>query len=128
MPAGAFRNMTEGAVFPTWTCLIDGVNSSNTNPFRVPIHRWPLCEDDTLPDGQHNVTLNTQVPEGQQFWFDYMQYAPSENVPLENANIYVDNTDPDITFGGDWPNYSHGQEASTPGSSLKLNFHGMPCA
>lgn len=40
-----------------------------------------------------------QVPEGQQFWFDYMQYAPSENVPLDNANIFIYATDSDITYG-----------------------------
>ena len=127
MPAGAFRNTTKGAIFPTWTCIIDG-KIWPTNPFSSPENRWPLCENDSLSDGEHIIVVQIQVPKGQQFWFDYMQYAPSENVPLENANIYVDNTDPDITFGGDWPNYSHGQEASTPGSSLKLNFHGMPCA
>ena len=124
MAAGAFRNTTEGAVFPTWTCLIDGVSSSPQR-FNIPINRWPLCEDDTFLDGQHNITLQIEVPDGQQFWFDYMQYQPSENVPLDNANIYVDSTDPDITYGAGWTNYASGQEATTSGTSLKLNFYGM---
>ncbi len=101
MPAGAFLNTTEGAKSPNWTCFIDGV-SYDSFPFSSPINRWPLCEDDNLPDGEHNITLQIQVPEGQVFWFDYMQYAPSENVPLDNANIYIDNTDPDITWGENW--------------------------
>lgn len=85
-----------------------------------------MCEDDTLPDGQHNITLDIQVPSGQQFWFDYMQYAPSENVPLENANVYVDSTDPDVVYGVGWITYSsEGEEASASGTSLKLNFYGM---
>lgn len=126
MPAGAFRNTTEGVVFPTWTCLVDGV-SYPPIPFTTPINRWDLCEDDTLPDGQHNVTLEIQVPEGQQFWFDYMQYEPSEDVPLDNANVYIDSTDPEIIYGMGWTSYSsgRGEEASTFGTSLKFPFHGM---
>ncbi len=108
-------------MFPTWTCLIDGVSSS-PEPFRIPINRWPMCEDDTLPDGQQQYHSTNRGPDGQQFWFDYMQYKPSENVPLDNANIYVDSTDPDITYGTGWSNYSSGQEATTSGTSLKLNF------
>ena len=88
MPAGSFRNTTEGALFPTWTCIIDGVSNAPA-PFIFPANRWPLCENDFLQDGQHNITLQIQVPEGQQFWFDYMQYKPSDTVPRDNADIYV---------------------------------------
>ncbi|KJA15288.1 hypothetical protein HYPSUDRAFT_1069792, partial [Hypholoma sublateritium FD-334 SS-4] len=96
-----------------------------SNPFQRPDNHWYLCANTTLLDGQHNITLQIQVPEGQQFWFDYMQYAPSENVPLDNANIFIDTTDLDITYGAGWINSSgFGMEALTSGTSLKLNFHG----
>ena len=125
MPAGSFRNTTEGALFPTWTCIIDGVSNAPA-PFIFPANRWPLCENDFLQDGQHNITLKIQVPEGQQFWFDYMQYKPSDTVPLDNANIYVDSTDSDVNYGDGWIDYDsgRGQEALTPGTSLSLKFHG----
>ncbi len=126
MPAGAFRNTTKGAIFPTWTCSIDGINWP-TNPFTSPENRWSLCENDSLSDGEHTITVQIQVPEGQQFWFDYMQYLPSDNVPLDNANMYVDSTDPDILYGVGWSDFEsgRGEEASTPGTTLNLNFHGM---
>ena len=125
MPAGAFRNTTKGAIFPTWTCIIDG-KIWPTNPLSSPENRWPLCENDSLSDGEHIIVVQIQVPKGQQFWFDYMQYLPSENVPLDNANIYVDSTDLDIMYGVGWSDFELGRggEALTPGTSLNLSFHG----
>lgn len=105
---------------------MDGVIQSS-NDFDSPSNHWTLCENTTLSDGQHILTLQMQVPEGQQFWFDYMQYAPSENVPLDNANIFIYATDSDITYGAarGWINASTGKEALTSGTSLTLKFHGM---
>ena len=104
---------------------MDGVNQT-TNSFLGPNNHWNLCDNTTLTDGTHSLILQIVVPEGQQFWFDYMQYAPSENVPLDNANVYIDNTDPDITYGEGWTTSSGiGEEALTSGTALNLKFHGM---
>ncbi len=126
MPAGSFRNTTEGAVFPTWTCIIDGVSNAPRSFHLSGQPLAPVCENDFLQDGQHNITLQIQVPEGQKFWFDYMQYKPSDTVPLDNANIYVDSTDPDVNYSDGWIDYDsgRGQEALTQGTSLSLKFHG----
>ena len=126
MPVGSFRNTTEGAVFPTWKCLVDGDVISST-AFKNATNRWSLCEDDALQDGLHIITLQIQVPAGQQFWFDYMQYMPSETVALDNANVYIDSTDPVIFYGVGWTSYAagRGQAASALGTSLNLKFYGM---
>ena len=126
MPVGAFRNTTDGATFPAWTCLVDGgINSANN--FNGPTTQWSLCEYDSLPDGQHILSLQIEVSEGQQFWFDYMQYAPSDTVPLDDATIYIDSTDSAVFYGTGWIDYDsgRGEEAIILGTDLTLKFYGM---
>ncbi len=84
---------------------MDGINQTSSTSFIGPSNHWYLCANTTLTDGEHSIALQIQVPEGQQFWFDYMQYVPSfGKCTLDDANIYINNTDPDITYGMGWIN------------------------
>lgn len=115
-------------VIPTWNCFLDGVGISNSNLTGSggapnPTNNWELCANDVaVDDGSHTVTLQTTViAENQTFWFDYIKYAPALDASLENETIYVDDSDPEIRYGGVWDSTS-GVEHNTNDTDASVGF------
>jgi hypothetical protein len=116
---------TANGVGPSWECFVDNVSIGATAPFQYPENNWLFCQQPTLNDGPHVVTVNV-TSAGHPFWFDYIRYAPSASVSTQNVVLLVDNHDPAISYGSGW-----GALAGTaiftnnPGSEMSFNFSGM---
>lgn len=55
----------------------------------------------TVSSGRHTVTV-TAKSNGQAFLFDYFIYTPSPGANVQNAEILVPFTSPDIKYGSGW--------------------------
>ena len=78
---------------PAWECFVDNISIGSTAPFTMPENNWLFCEEGTLSDGPHILTVNATVLKNQTFWFDDIRYIPSVRVPLNQAAIVVDHLD-----------------------------------
>ncbi|KAF5316677.1 hypothetical protein D9619_006223 [Psilocybe cf. subviscida] len=87
---------------PNWQCFIDHVSVGATDPFEFPENNWTLCSARGLADGKHTLRVEANSTNGAIFYFDYLRYAPSDSVPLENESIMVNNLDPAIQYGANW--------------------------
>lgn len=108
---------------PVWACFVDGVSLGPPSYPNISVNNWPLCQH-ALPDGSHELTVgvsSTVTP----FYFDYLLYTPSTNIPLENATIYVDNTDTSIVYDSTWSPDQGGNATSSPGGEVTISFVGM---
>ncbi|KAG6888264.1 hypothetical protein C0992_009120 [Termitomyces sp. T32_za158] len=59
----------------------------------------PWFSTKTLPDGQHNITFEA-LPDG--FVIDYMAITPGNDTILIGKQLIVDDTDPSLTYTGQW--------------------------
>ena len=90
--------------FSQWSCYIDGA----TQPFQNGTgsgsgNNIVLCEDTTLDDGLHIVTVNvTKAVPGQPFLLDALHYIPSPLLSLEDKVLRIDENDPKILYGFGW--------------------------
>lgn len=109
---------------PSWECFIDEINIHRTKPFNFTENNWLLCSYEGLTDGPHNLTVSV-TSNGHTFWFDYLQYTPSANVPLEDAVILVDYKDPAIRYYSVWVENNVSMMTTTPGSGAVFNFIGV---
>jgi hypothetical protein len=115
-----------GVLDPTWQCFIDGISIGASAPFAFPENNWVFCNQDSLVDGPHILTVNATVLKNQTFWFDNIQYAPSASVPLNEAVIMVDHLDSQLQYGTGWE--ALGTTANmtlVAGSTFNFNFIGM---
>ena len=55
-----------------------------------------------LVDGQHRISLNVVGSPEHPFYFDSIEYTPSNNVSLSQATVKFPHLDPDINFGPGW--------------------------
>lgn len=118
------KNSSSGIVDPSWECLIDNNSIGSTPPFLFIENNWNLCSADNLPSGTHTLTVNT-FSHGRHFWFDYLQYTPSNVDDLNNALVKVPRTDPDIVYDGTWQNLGNiATMTRASGSSATLSFTG----
>lgn len=111
---------------PTWQCFIDNISIGPTAPFAYPENNWLFCEQATLLDGPHILTVNATVSQNQTFWFNDIQYVPSASVPLDQAAIVIDHLDPQLQYGQGWE--ALGDTANmtvVPGSKFTFTFIGM---
>ena len=109
---------------PSWECFIDGVSIGSTSPFPYAENNWQLCDQSTLNDGPHTLTVNA-TSNGQTFWFDYILYTPSASSSTKIADIWVNNTDPDISYGSGWSDIGNfANMTTTLGSQVQVNFTG----
>ncbi|PPQ69586.1 hypothetical protein CVT25_000960 [Psilocybe cyanescens] len=119
------KNSSSGIVDPSWECLIDNNSIGSTPPFLFIENNWNLCSADNLPSGTHTLTVNT-FSHGRHFWFDYLQYTPSNVDDLNNALVKVPRTDPDIVYDGTWQNLGNiATMTRASGSSATLSFTGI---
>ncbi|CAA7269979.1 unnamed protein product [Cyclocybe aegerita] len=95
-----------GIIDPTWECFIDNISIGSTPPSPVSANRWLFCEQLSLLDGPHVLTLNATIRINQTFWFDTIEYVPSPGVSLENKAIGIDSLDPQVlrSFDSRWSN------------------------
>ncbi|KDR77712.1 hypothetical protein GALMADRAFT_1326580 [Galerina marginata CBS 339.88] len=115
---------------PSWVCLVDG----NPIPSHVPEtpfpnveNNWVLCQSGFLPDGPHHIEVQVTVLSagGFTFWFDYFEYVPSRSVPLDDATIYVNYTDPAIQYGPGWSISSNSTATTMAEANLAFDFVGV---
>jgi hypothetical protein len=86
---------------PSWECFVDNVSIGSNPRFPFPENNRVFCEDDSLPDTQHTITLRATVS-GQTLWFDRILYSPSSSVNLDLSFITIDAGDPAVTYGPGW--------------------------
>jgi len=119
-----------GVVDPQWDCYLDGVQFKAKDAYPFPLNNWYMCEQLSIPDGQHTLTVNATVRNGQTFWFDHILYAPSASVPLEDKTVYIDAYDAEVEKAMQeskaWQIFGTTANITTvPGTSFKFNFTGM---
>lgn len=115
-----------GVLDPTWQCFVDDISIGATTPFAFPENNWVFCDQDSLIDGPHILTVNTTILKNQTFWFDNIQYLPSASVPLNEAVIMVDHLDSQIQYGAGWQALgSTANMTLVAGSTFNFNFTGM---
>ena len=111
---------------PTWECFVDNISIGASTPFPYAENNWGFCEQDTLVDGPHILTVNATVLKNQTFWIDNIQYVPSASVSLDQKDIVVDNLDPQLQYGQGWQALGGTANMTTvPGSIFLYNFIGM---
>ncbi|KAJ7020040.1 hypothetical protein C8F04DRAFT_1014661 [Mycena alexandri] len=108
---------------PTWTCTVDGIAIQNPEPtFQFPENNWPLCEQNTIPSGQHILTVEV-TSKGQPFYFDSLIYTPSPDAVFESAVLLYPDGDPALSYGPGWKEDGE-QVAQTANTQVTLNFYG----
>ena len=114
---------------PSWSCLVDGFsllggglsgNSSSNNEL--------LCSS-TVPLSSDPHQLLVTISQGySSIWFDSIRYTPLSNVPLDNATILVDQSDPGIEYDGQWSLAFNGTQTNklsqSAGEKIKFDFTG----
>ncbi|KAF8912156.1 hypothetical protein CPB84DRAFT_1761418 [Gymnopilus junonius] len=109
---------------PFWQCIVDGVVIPSI-VYTTPENRLRYCEEDGLAeDVQHNITVKASVQNQRTFWFDYIQYLPPVDEPLENVSISVDIPDPQMLFSNGWTLHAPGYMTSLLGSTFSFTFTG----
>lgn len=91
-----------GVLDPTWQCFVDDISIGASTPFIFPENNWVFCNQNSLVDGPHVLTVNATVLKNQTFWFDNIQYVPSASVPLDQAAIVVSHLDSQLQYGAGW--------------------------
>lgn len=103
---------------------MDNVSIGRTELFDGRLNNWVLCDDQSLVDGPHTLTVRVRSA-GQTFWLDHIQYTPSADVSLESALVKVDNLDPEIIYGSEWqPLGDSANLTDVTGTKLSFNFIG----
>ncbi|KAG6873170.1 hypothetical protein C0995_002019 [Termitomyces sp. Mi166 len=98
----SLKQVDNGTSFdPSWECFVDQISIGATKPFQFPENNWVLCEEETITDGVHVITINV-TSTGNTFWFDYITYTPSPSTSYETAVLLVQNTDSAMIYGAGW--------------------------
>ncbi|GJJ15753.1 hypothetical protein Clacol_010031 [Clathrus columnatus] len=108
---------------PTWECFIDGISLGPPTYPNVTENNWSLCEH-ALSDGPHQLEVivnSTTSP----FYFDYLLYAPSVGISLENNTIFISGLDPDVTYDSTWSVVRTSSATSEPGGEVIITFVGQ---
>ncbi|PPR02066.1 hypothetical protein CVT24_011165 [Panaeolus cyanescens] len=119
-----------GVLDPQWQCFLDGVQL-RSNPARDFENNWSLCNVASTPgvsvnDGPHILTVNITVQRSQTFWFDRINYKPSDSVPLDDETIIVQNNDPELMYDPSWVSLGGDSNAtSQTGSNVTFFFQGI---
>ncbi|RXW23427.1 hypothetical protein EST38_g2412 [Candolleomyces aberdarensis] len=92
---------------PNWDCVLDGrvtpaAKGPSLRPGEDSINRWPFCNFSDLIPGQHTVELIVRT-KGRTFWFDDIQYTPTDVVSGETIDARQD--DQDLTYSSGWESY-----------------------
>jgi hypothetical protein len=116
---------SSGIQDPSWECFIDNVSIGwNLSSAPRTENSWVFCQS-VLQDGPHVLSTNVKVLHQQTFWFDRIHYVPSSNVPLDNATVMVDSTDPAVQYSSGWTELNGIVNLTqTAGSTVTYEFFG----
>ncbi|KDR71807.1 hypothetical protein GALMADRAFT_159207 [Galerina marginata CBS 339.88] len=126
-----FGSIETAPLTPTWQCVLDGTPSPPSQALYTSAgNAAQLCDRDGLSDGLYSITVDVTVPSGgPSFLFDYLEYVPSDDVPLDDAMIELNFSvpDPQIQFvtTGEWFEIFPGHTTSQGGSTFTFNFTGI---
>ncbi|KIJ44500.1 hypothetical protein M422DRAFT_47263 [Sphaerobolus stellatus SS14] len=118
---------------PKVDCSIDSQDFRPGTPSTFHTNGFAFCEQKmgTLADGQHRISLNVVASLEQPFYFDRIEYTPSDNVSLSQATVKFTHIDPIINYGAGWIDTSYrkgGPNAvhltNTVGSQITFPFTG----
>lgn len=109
----------------SWQCFVDNESIPVISIAPPPANRVPFCKQDGLVDEKHTIVVNATVTNQQTFFFDYLEYIPSANVPLNQASIAVNWTDPQLIFLGNWSHLAEGPSTIQDGATASFHFTGM---
>ncbi|KAG6907066.1 hypothetical protein DXG01_010712 [Tephrocybe rancida] len=117
--------IANGTIFdPSWECFVDKISIGSTTPFQYAENNWVLCNQATLNDGPHEMTINVTTT-GNTFWLDYITYTPSAAASYEKAVLRVENSDPAILLGAGWGSLGGtANQTTAKGSQAKFDFVG----
>ena len=119
-----------GLIDPSWSCIIDNQSIGVMNPFQFVENNWVLCSTKNLTNSPHTLTVNVNS-KGQSFFFDYLQYDPSnQDDALAGALVQVPRDDPAIKYDADrWePLGDIATLTRVRGSSMTFDFIGRSVA
>ncbi|KAF9532761.1 hypothetical protein CPB83DRAFT_580455 [Crepidotus variabilis] len=115
-----------GVIDPQLQCFVDNISIGVQQPFAYTENNWCLCKIENLVDGHHTITANVTVMKNQTFWFDRIEYKPSEEHNLAEQAISISNADPALRYGSGWSNLGGFTNITTKkGSSLQYEFYGV---
>ena len=112
---------------PDWDCVLDGgVNAAAKGAIskrtESSINRWPFCSFPNLTPGQHTIELVVRT-KGRTFWFDELQYVPTDVVSGET--IDVSQSDQDLSYSSGWESFRGlAFITRTRGSTVTFTFSG----
>ena len=96
----AFFGNSPPALESQWALFsIDGgvpYNSSYMDPSPQSSRQW--YQSPTLPDAKHNITITHMARTS----VDFVVITADQNTPLSGETLIVDDTDPSMTYEGDW--------------------------
>ncbi|KDR68486.1 hypothetical protein GALMADRAFT_146163 [Galerina marginata CBS 339.88] len=114
-----------GGMDLTWACSVDGASIASYDTTASPANNIPLCGSTSLSNAMHTLVLQaTVLNSSKTFWFDELQYAPSAGVPLDNATVIVDFSDPAIMYDAGWVNIDGGVTTQLTEAGLSFDFIG----
>ncbi|KAG5638614.1 hypothetical protein H0H81_011504 [Sphagnurus paluster] len=109
---------------PSWECFVDQISIGATAPFPYAENNWYLCQQNTLNDGPHEITINVTTA-GNTFWLDYLLFTPSPTLSYNENVLLVQNNDPAIIYDSNWGALGGGANMTTVnGAEAKFNFVG----
>ncbi|KAH6894934.1 hypothetical protein BKA70DRAFT_1319098 [Coprinopsis sp. MPI-PUGE-AT-0042] len=121
---------SSGTADPAWECFVDGKSIGHEAPFETHQNNWPLClAPDLLEGGEHILTLNVTVTQGNPFYLDQIRVLPSLDVEQHqpNATVVIEQSDLALSFSDeeDWL-ASNGsiRSTTTDGASFSMSFTG----
>ncbi|KAG5735203.1 hypothetical protein E4T56_gene4807 [Termitomyces sp. T112] len=125
----SLKTVDNGTGFdPHWECFVDQISIGATKPFQFAENNWQLCEQASMTDGPHVLTINV-TSAGNTFWFDYLTYTPSPSASYETTVLLVQNTDSAITYDSGWGELGNTANMTTKvGSEVKFDFVGTSLA
>jgi hypothetical protein len=134
MVVGYMSNLNTKIPEP-WNCAIDGNAISNTpvgtlqsTPLLDP-NVFSLCSWHSSTDSDsdsHNLTVTiTNADQDRPFYFDYIEYFPTESAAFDNATVLINPNDTEIMYSdGQWSLGPLGMATSGPISQFNFTFKG----
>ncbi len=126
---GSFYQLTAPGAH-VWQCSMDGIKFGHPPPpsGNISGNNYLLCDGGKInvTDGTHTLTIDIFITSKKStFWFDWIEYLPSANVPLDNATVLVNHDDPIIHYDASWqPPTGLLSMTTVPGSTANVQFAG----
>lgn len=115
-----------------WNCAIDG-NAIPITPigtFKSTLldpNAFSLCSWHSPTDlDSHNLTVTiTNADQDHPFYFDYIEYSPTQSAAFDNATVLISPNDTEIKYSdGQWGLATLGMATSGPISNFNFTFEG----